>query len=179
MGEFRITGPGKYRQTNGKVAVITRNDGSDTYPWEGLDDNGCKHFWNEDGTWRDRPDKRDLVARIDEPQTEMAGLSGFDLYDDQGHYRRHYKSLAEAIEDNAEKWRIFDRSLIPASAIVKPEPKRETRKVWIVHDCYGVTTVLGEKPSASVGDRLTPNDALISHIREQDVSFPLVAGDAS
>ena len=147
MGVFKITGPGQYRQANGKIAIVEKAITDDPpMAWAGTDCDGDPCTWQEDGShfYSGGPSSYNLIARIAEPQTEMAGLIGFisvfGTPDDRSEHLGELFGLtaSEAFSERCtnpdlQVHTVIDLSKVPASAIVKPpEPKRETRKVWIV-----------------------------------------------
>jgi len=63
--EFKITGPGAYRQRNGKICKVAKYE--ILYPWTDGD-----LLWTNDGKYCiGSTDPRDLVARVEEPQPDV------------------------------------------------------------------------------------------------------------
>ena len=128
---FRVTGPGRYRTRNDTEVNITRRHGTSGHIWYGeyLDD---ASWWGPEGEWQiGEPNHYlDIISRVDDEPAEMAGI-GFTEIEPRGeviyglqHWYRDRTYLGNGT--------YVDWSKVPASAIVKPEPKIETRKVWLV-----------------------------------------------
>ena len=134
--------PGKYRMRNGGQAGVERNDESeqDRWPWIGQF-NGVLELWNADGTYIDphHPHEKDIIAGplAGEPQQkpDTALLIAEMLHVVKGVRPLVLRGTTETLtEEEAIRttWLgHLDAAITKASAIVKPEPKRETRKVWV------------------------------------------------
>jgi hypothetical protein len=62
--DFRITGPGRYRDAGGGIAIVTGRVPFSETMWAGTDSDGDRTSWADDGTWASPKNKYrfDLVA---------------------------------------------------------------------------------------------------------------------
>ena len=131
---FRVTGEGVYRNRTDDVRSIRRLEGPPT-PYKWTDENGDTYL--DDGRYNvtEKETSLDLIARIDEaPAEEMAGLTGYVAIYDNGQHAAssvHYSALDKATGYSPNASWIIDLSTIRKDQLVKPDPKTETRRVYI------------------------------------------------
>lgn len=170
MGDFKITGPGRYRMRNGKGTTVYEVFGGASAPWRGE-----MGYYEDDGTFNLRDLKQyDIVAGpLDDKPQKMSGLSGFITLSPDG---RAWAGLAIDVASArvGDPHIVIDLSKVPTSAIVRPEPKRETRKVWLSFEKNGSIYSYSAKPPASVSE-----DSLALVEREIDFTHGEGLGNVS
>jgi hypothetical protein len=126
MTEFKgITGPGRYRTAIGSQVTVLENDGTNVWPWvcdDGIDRNSI----GEDGM----KGKYDITAGPLSEEPELAGLTGFVALEPGAVASNGCYSANDLRVVN--HWSVvIDLSSIRKDQLVKPEPVREVRKVWM------------------------------------------------
>ena len=167
MSDFRgITGSGRYQTRGGDVVDVLSHDGSQDRPWKCGD-----LLWrNDDGRGSGVDHDQELAVGPLSDEPEMAGLSGFIIVLPTGQV--YGGKTMDVIDDKVSSHRVLvDLSKVPANAIVKPEPKRETRKVWLAwFTDLNVPMTCAERPKHH------ENDPKLVAIIEREIEFTVGEG---
>ncbi len=78
MSNFEITGPGYYRQRDGKLAAIDeRDEVREDWPWLGRGSGGDVSVWRQDGSWsfdEGTENPFDLVERLPDKTSDTVTI---------------------------------------------------------------------------------------------------------
>ena len=157
MGEtFKISRPGTYRLRDGRSIFVDIVDSCQTHcqqpqPISAVLD-GIRRYWYDNGTFLLGESVIDIVAGpLDEP--ESAGLTGYVTIC-EGMLGGRYATIDDKAPTtiNFPATHVIDLRKVLASAIVKPQPKSEKRKVWIAIKQDGWIEAFKFKPAHRMHD---------------------------
>ncbi len=154
MSEFKgITGPGKYRRRNETVATINERNPDRTIPaiYRWKDEHG-RTYRDEGNFYVGSLDLRDIIAGPLTDDPELAGLTGYVAVSTDGDATHGDLEIQPAMRAAIYGGGIIDLRTIRKEQLVKPEPKREKRKVWLSFENNGSIYAYSARPPGAASE---------------------------